>query len=134
MADPRRPAWVSQALALALGQRQPAAGLLRHTDRGRQYGAARSRQRLRQHGLEPRMSRKGHWWDHAVAERFFHTLKAALIYMEDDDTPEAAQTAVFAYIAVFYNRQRCHAAHGYLAPLLDEPAVKTSEILCPEKC
>jgi transposase InsO family protein len=29
------------------------------------------------------MRRTGHWWDNAVAERFFHTLKTALIALED---------------------------------------------------
>jgi hypothetical protein len=57
-----------------------------------------------------------------------------LIYLEDFDTHEHAQTAVFAYIEVFYNRQRCHSANGYRAPLAYEQALKTSEILCPEKC
>jgi putative transposase len=52
-----------------------------------------------------------------VAESFFHTLKTALIYLEDFDTHEQTQTAVFEYIEVFYNRQRCHSANGYLAPL-----------------
>jgi len=32
------------------------------------------------------------------------------------------------------NRQRCHAANGYLTPLLYEQALKTNEIFCPEKC
>ena len=36
MANPRRAAWVHQALALALGQRQPTAGLIMQTDRGSQ--------------------------------------------------------------------------------------------------
>jgi hypothetical protein len=56
------------------------------------------------------------------------------VYLEDDDTHEAAQTAVFEDIEVFDNRQRGHSAKGYLAPLLDEQALKTSEMLCPEKC
>jgi hypothetical protein len=56
-----------------------------------------------------------------------------VISLEDYDTHEAAPTAVFENIAVFYNRQRCHSATGYLAPLLYEQALKTSEILCPEK-
>jgi transposase InsO family protein len=73
-----------------------------HTDRGSQYGADSSRQLLRQHGIEPSMSRKGNCWDNAVAESFFHTLKTALIYLEALETHEQAQTAVFAYIEVFY--------------------------------
>jgi putative transposase len=78
------------------------------------------------------MSRTGNCWDNAVAESFFHTLKTELIYLEDYATHEAAQTAVFEYIEVFYNRQRCHSANGYLAPLVYEQALKTSEIFCPE--
>ena len=134
MANHRRAELVNQALSMALLQRQPVAGLIMHTDRGSQYGADSYRQRLRQHGIEPSMSRKGNCWDNAVAESFFHTLKTELIYLEDYDTHEEAQSAVFEYIEVFYNRQRCHSANGYLAPLLYEQAVKTNEILCPEKC
>jgi putative transposase len=105
-----------------------------HTDRGSQYGADSYRQLLIQHGIEPSMSRKGNCWDNAVAESFFHTLKTELIYLEDCKTHEQARTGVFAYIEVFSNRQRCHAATGYLAPLAYERALKTNEILCPEKC
>jgi hypothetical protein len=35
---------------------------------------------------------------------------------------------------VFYNRQRCHSANGYLAPMVYEQVLKTNGILCPEKC
>lgn len=80
------------------------------------------------------MCRKGNCWDNAVAESFFHTLKTELIYLEDFDTHEQAQTAVFEYIEVFYNRQRCHSANGYLTPLAYEQALQTNGIRCPEKC
>jgi putative transposase len=79
------------------------------------------------------MSRKGNCWDNAVAESFFHTLKTELTSLEEYDTHEDAQTAVFADIEVFYNRQRCHSANGYLAPLVSEQTLQTNEILCPEK-
>jgi transposase InsO family protein len=58
-----------------IGQRQPAAGLIMHTDRGSQYGADSSRQPLTRHGMQPRMSRKGNCWENAVVESFFHTRK-----------------------------------------------------------
>ena len=132
MADHMRAELVNQALAMALVQRQPAAGLLMHTDRGSQYGADSYRQLLMRHGIQPSLSRKGNCWDNAVAESFFHTLKTELVYLEDLQTHEYARTAVFEYIEVFYNRQRCHSANGYLAPLVYEQALKTSEILCPE--
>jgi len=134
LANHMRAELVNQALAMALCQRQPAAGLIMHTDRGSQYGADSYRQFLTQHGIQPSMSRKGNCWDNAVAESFFHTLKTELVYLEGFDTHEYAQTAVFEYVEVFYNRQRCHSANGYLAPLAYEQALKTNGILCPEKC
>jgi putative transposase len=132
MANHMRAELVNQALSMALCQRQPTVGLIMHTDRGSQYGADSYRQLLTRHGIQPSMSRKGNCWDNAVAESFFHTLKTELIYLEEFKTHEYAQTAVFEYIEVFYNRQRCHSANGYLAPLVYEQALKTSEIFCPE--
>jgi putative transposase len=134
MADHMRAELVTQALSMALCQRPPAAGRIMHTDRGSQYGAESSRQLLSRHGMQPRMSRKGNCWDNAVAESCFHTLKTELMYLEDVDTHEQAQIAVFEYIEVFYNRQRCHSANGYLAPLVYEQALKANGTLCPEKC
>jgi putative transposase len=134
MADHMRAELVQQALAMAIGQRQPATGLIMHTDRGSQYGADSYRQFLAQHRIQASMSRKGNCWDNAVAESFFHTLKTELIHLEDFDTHDHAQTAVCEYIEVFYNRQRCHSANDYLAPLAYEQVLKTNEIFCPEKC
>jgi putative transposase len=134
MADHMRAELVNRALSMAICQRQPAAGLIMHTDQGSQYGAESYRRLLTQHGMRPSMSRKGNCWDNAVAESFFHTLKTELIYLEEFDTHEHAQTAVFEYIEVFYNRQRCHSANGYLAPLLYEQALKANGTFCPEKC
>jgi transposase InsO family protein len=71
MADHMRAELLNQALSMAIGQRQPAAGLIMHTDRGSQYGADSYRQLLMQHGIQPSMSRKGNGWDNAVAESFF---------------------------------------------------------------
>jgi putative transposase len=134
MAPHMRAELVNQALSMAICQRQPTAGLIMHTDRGSQYGADSYRQLLSQHGLQPSMSRKGNCWDNAVAESFFHTLKTELIYLEDFKTHEQARTGVFEYIEVFYNRQRCHSATDYLAPLAYEQTLKPNGILCPEKC
>lgn len=120
MADPMRAAWVPQACALARSQRQPAAGRSMHTDGGSQDGAASARQLVRQHEIQPRMSRQGTCGENAVAESCFHTFKTAVIEVEAWNTHAQAQTAVCAYIDVCSHRQRCHAAHGSLAPLLDE--------------
>jgi putative transposase len=73
MATHRRAALVTQALAMAIGHRQPAAGLSMQTARGSQYGADRDRQLLTQRGIPPSMRRKGNCWAKAVAERCLHT-------------------------------------------------------------
>jgi putative transposase len=134
MADPRRAEVGTQALARARGQRRPAAGLLRQTDRGSQSGADSERPLLIQHARPPSRSRKGHGGENAVAESFLHTLKTDVIYLEEFDTHAQAQTAGCADIEEFYNRQRCHAAHGSRAPLVEEQTLQTNESFCPEKC
>src|SRR5262245_25282000 len=115
MANHMRAELVNQALLMAICQRQPAAGLIMHTDRGSQYGADSYRQLLTQHGIEPSMSRKGNCWDNAVAESFFHTLKTELISLEDFATHEQTQTAVFEYIEVFYRHSEKVSCSFYAA-------------------
>ena len=69
----------TDALQMALNQRQPQAGLIMHTDRGSQYVADRYLQLRHYHGITPSMSRKGNCWDNAGAESFFHTLKTEFV-------------------------------------------------------
>jgi transposase InsO family protein len=63
------------ALEMALGRRQPAAGLMHHSDRGSQYASHAYREMLAAHGMACSMSGKGDCLDNAVAERFFGSLK-----------------------------------------------------------
>ena len=46
-----------------------------HSDRGCQYTSKEFREIAVRHGIELSMSAKGHCYDNAVAESFFHTLK-----------------------------------------------------------
>lgn len=117
---------VTNALQMALDQRQPRPGLIMHTDRGSQYAADRYVQLLHHYEIVPSMSRKGNCWDNAVAESFFHTLKTECVYLEPFATREQAQDAIFDYIEVFYNRQRRHSANGHLAPVLYEQSQKAA--------
>ena len=59
------------------------------------------------------MRRAGDCLDNAMAERFFATLKADLLRTRLWPTRAAARTAVFAWIEVWYNRQRAHSALAY---------------------
>lgn len=110
-------ALVREALEMAVAQRQPAAGLIHHSDRGQTYAAGDYRKRLAELGMISSMSRKGDCWDNAVAESFFATLKFELVDRQVFPTRQAARLAIFEYIEVFYNRQRIHQTLGYLTPL-----------------
>jgi putative transposase len=105
-----------EALQMALSERRPTCGLLHHSDRGSQYASQEYQQLLAQHGIVSSMSRRGNCWDNAVAESFFATLKAELVYRCRWRTHAEARSAVFEYIELFYNRQRRHSALAYLSP------------------
>ena len=62
-----------RALPHAIARRQPAPGLIGHTDRGSQCASAEYRAALAQQQMRQSMSRKGECWDSAVAESFFAT-------------------------------------------------------------
>nr|WP_241235127.1 IS3 family transposase [Amphritea opalescens] len=118
---------VTDALTMAVWQRQPRKGLLVHTDRGSQYVSASYQGLLHQLGFRCSMSRKGNCWDNAPSESFFHTLKTERVHREDFQTREEAKRAIFEYIEVFYNRERLHSTNGYIAPLVfEEPLSKAA--------
>jgi putative transposase len=66
------------------------------------------------------MSGKADPYDNAMMESFFSTLRAELTDLERFATRQAARTAVFEFIEVFYNRQRLHSSLGYRSPLAYE--------------
>jgi putative transposase len=105
------------ALKMALHQRQPASGLIHHTDQGTLYSAHAYREALQQHGVAPSMSAKGNPYDNAVAESFFSNLKNELVHHADFQGREQARSAIFDYIEIFYNRQRRHQTLGYVSPM-----------------
>ena len=108
------------ALTMALTHRQPAHGLLHHSDRGSQYASHDYRRLLAAHGIVCSMSRRGDCWDNAVAESFFSTLKLELVYESAWQTRADARADVFEYLEVFYNGQRLHSSLGYLSPVAFE--------------
>jgi transposase InsO family protein len=106
-----------EALTMAVSHRQPAAGLLHHSDRGSQYASAEYRAALAARGATVSMSRRANCWDNAVAESFFSTLKIELAHDADWATEGQAYRAVFEYLELFYNGQRRHSALEYLSPI-----------------
>jgi len=117
MADHPRAELATDALAMALGRRRPAAGLVHHTDRGGQYTAAAYQSRLATQGITRSMGRAGECLDNAMAESFFSTLKAELVGARHWPTRAAARLAIFAWLEVWYNRQRRHSALAHRSPV-----------------
>jgi putative transposase len=109
------------ALQMAVRRRQPAAGLVHHSDRGVQYASARYQAVLAAHQITPSMSRRGDCWDNAVAESFFSTLKQELPARRWATRDDATRD-VTAYIDGFYNPIRLHSTLGYRAPAVYETA------------
>ena len=62
------------------------------------------------------MNRTGNWWDNAVIERFFGSLKHEWTKHESFDDLEAARMSVFKYLETFYNTVRLHQTLGYMSP------------------
>jgi len=86
-----------------------------HSDRGSQYASKEFRDILKGVCTQS-MSRKAECWDNAVSESFWKTLKAELTYRKVFRTREQAQTMIFEYIEIFYNKTRLHSALGYMSP------------------
>jgi transposase InsO family protein len=116
MSAGQSPTVVIEAWLMACRQRRPPAGLLHHSDQGKQYTASLYQTLLNNRGVIVSLSRKGNCYDNAPVESFFSTLKNELVrHRQFQDRTEARQ-AIFEYIEGFYNRTRLHQALGYRSP------------------
>lgn len=100
----------------ALVRRRPAPGLIFHSDRGAQYCSNRFQSLVKGVGGIQSMSGTGCCYDNAVTESFFGTLKRELVHCSSFRSRREAQSRIFLYIEVFYNRQRRHSAVSYQSP------------------
>ena len=120
---------VSRALLMAIGQRQPVAGLILHSDRGSQYASHKYQRLLKQHGIICSMSRKGNCWDNAVMERFFLNLKMERVWQRDYANQLEAIKDITEYIVGFYNCVRLHSTLGNLPPMIYEMEFAAKELI-----
>ena len=105
-----------RALSAAVRRYKPGSGLIHHSDQGVQYASRDYQALLQKNHIVPSMSRKGTPYDNACAESFFSTIKLEMVYHEHYATRAQAQSAVFEYIEVYYNRHRRNAAIGKITP------------------
>jgi transposase InsO family protein len=107
---------VKDALFMAIGRRNPDAGLIHHSDRGSQYACNEYRDLLQANNMISSMSRSGNCLDNAVAERFFRTLKTECQMNWQDMSIEEVKHDIVDFIEMFYNSERLHSYTGYLCP------------------
>ncbi len=115
-AEHMRTELVVDALEMAVRRRQPAPGLIVHSDRGSQYASGLFQHHLASRGFVASMSRRGDCWDNAVAESFFGSLKSDLLERYSWPTRDGVIEALTEHIEVFYNAQRLHSSLGYRTP------------------
>lgn len=106
---------ILNTLNQAVFNRNPAQGLIFHSDRGSNYCARDVRKILILNRMRRSNSRKGNCWDNAVAESFFSTLKRESEFNIFQNKEDASQH-LFDYLEIFYNRQRSHSFLGYVSP------------------
>jgi len=104
------------ALEKAIVVRQPAPGLVHHSDRGVQYASDEYVQTLQAHQMIPSMSRPANPYDNASCESFMKTLKREEIHANTYLDLEHLRTNIEAFIEQYYNRCRLHSALGYKSP------------------
>jgi putative transposase len=104
------------ALDHALACRQPAPGLIHHSDRGVQYASTAYVARLASVGARVSMSAVGNPYDNATAESFFKTLKYEEVYLQDYQTFADAVANLERFIEDVYNTKRLHSSLGYCPP------------------
>jgi len=106
-----------EALKAALKERQPAPGLIHHSDRGVQYACGDYVKRLEDVSITISMSRPGNPWDNAWAESFMKTLKSEEVDGRRYRNFDHATSMIGSFIEETYNEQRLHSALDYLSPV-----------------
>jgi len=107
---------VSDALAMAVARRRPAAAVVHHSDRGSQYTSLLMGKTLRELGVVPSMGSRGCAYDNAACESAIGTIKLELVEQHVFATRDVARLRVFDYIEAFYNPLRMHSTLGDLSP------------------
>jgi transposase InsO family protein len=124
LAEHLRTSLVADALANAVAARDPAPGVIFHSDKGCQYTSGDYATLAGDLEVTLSTGQTGQCWDNALAESFFASLKGECLDQQPWLTRAAARRATVDYIA-WYNGTRLHSALGYKTP--DEFETTTRE-------
>lgn len=113
-------ALATNALAMAVEQRTPTAGVVIHSDQGTQFTSWAFTERALASGLVPSMGSVGDCLDNAMIESFWSRMQVELLDRKRWKTRLELANAIFEYLEIFHNRQRRHSALGMLTPVVFE--------------
>jgi putative transposase len=108
---------VTNALGMAIENRNPAAGAVIHSDHGAQFTSWAFTDRAKRSGLVPSMGSVGDAYDNAVIESFWGRMQTELLNRQRWTTRTELANAVFEYLEIFHNRRRRHSALGMMSPI-----------------
>jgi transposase InsO family protein len=104
------------ALTRAIRSRQPASGLIHHSDHGVQYASSRYVARLEAVGARISMAAVGNVYENALAESFFATLKREEVYLHEYQSFAEVEANLAHFLDDVYNHKRLHSSLGYRPP------------------
>lgn len=110
---------VTESLIMAANGQAHTDETIFHSDQGAEYASKVHTATLHELNIKMSMSRRGHCWDNAHMESFFHTLKTEMVYFNTFKTLEEAMAYIIDYI-YFYNNERIHSGINYLTPVACE--------------
>jgi len=88
-----------------------------HANHGSAYTSWAFGRRLRTAGILGSMGTVGDALDNAMAESLFGTLQLEFLDRRRGQTRAELASAIFEYIAAFFNSRRCHSSIGSLSPV-----------------
>jgi putative transposase len=115
LAEHLRTELACDALTNAVAARNPAPGVVFHSDRGCQSTSSDYATLAADLAVTLSSGRTGQCWDNALAESLFACLKGECLDQQAWPTRAAARRATVEYIG-WYNGTRLHSALGYLTP------------------
>jgi putative transposase len=108
---------VTNALGMAIQNRQPPAGTIIHSDHGVQFTSWAFIRRAQESGLVASMGSIGDCYDNSVIESFWGRMQTELLNRRKWKTRIELANAIFDYLEIFHNRQRRHIALGMRTPI-----------------
>ncbi len=110
-------ALTTNALGMAIEQRDASRGTVIHSDHGTQFTAWTFTDRAKRSGLLPSMGSVGDCYDNAMIEAFWSRMQVELLNTRRWKTRIELANAIFEYIEIFHNRRRRHSALGMRTPI-----------------